>query len=80
MTPPPTLLATLTTIGTEATTVAGGAHVSAEQGRQVLEVVERVRELEALICHMEIHSACSRCGFRQMTTEQKHLFASITTR
>lgn len=38
------------------------------------------QELEDLLKHCWIHEGYSRCGYNQMTTEQKELFDALTSR
>lgn len=39
---------------------------------------EREQKLESLIAHCSVHSGHKNCGYKQMTTDQKKLFDSLT--
>ena len=39
---------------------------------------QREKDLEDLVNHCWIHSGYENCGYKQMTTEQKKLYDSLT--
>ncbi len=41
------------------------------------QLAARISQLEELIVHAEVHSAYQRCGYKQMTTEQKALWDEV---